>query len=122
MSSEQPAKRVLVDFDGVLHSYVQGWTGPEPTDPPSPGALEFVRELVDAGLDVIVFTTRAATPQGMDATVRWLAEHGFPELNVTYQKLPAVCTVDDRAVRYERAIGFDAALEEVMEFVEGLRP
>jgi hypothetical protein len=101
-------KTVALDFDGVLHSYVSGWTGVEPTDPPTPGALDFVRELLAAGVVVRILTTRAQTPEGQTATVRWLIQHGFrdhqntEDLLVTCEKIPAVAYVDDRAVRGSR--------------------
>lgn len=106
---------VCVDFDGVVHSYASGWTGPVPTDPPEPGALEFVSSLVDAGFKVVIFTTRASTTQGFEATRRWLNENGFPVgLKITNHKVPAVAYVDDRAVAYvPRSGAFGACLSAV---------
>jgi hypothetical protein len=115
-------KTVLLDFDGVMHSYVSGWTGPVPTDPPTPGALEFVQALQASGCEVIVFTTRAMSPEGIEGTMEWLVQHGFPSVMVTCEKVPAMCLVDDRAIRYERGKGFDAVLEEVQAFIERRLP
>jgi hypothetical protein len=114
---------VLVDFDGVLHSYVSGWTGPVPTDPPSPGAVEFVQALQLLGCEAVVFTTRANTSLGGLAVGDWLDQHGFPaDLAITHEKLPCICLIDDRAVCYDRKRGFQGALDEVGEFKAKLRP
>lgn len=93
-------KTVALDFDVPIHSYVSGWTGPVPIDPPTRGALEMVRALLDAHVSVIIYTTRAETPEGAAATVEWLAEHGFPPVPVTAGKPLAVAYIDDRAVPF----------------------
>ena len=92
--------RVVVDFDGVLHSYKSGWTGPDPADDPEPGALEFVRWLQDRDFDITVVSARAGHPEGQAAIEAWFRRHGFPELEVTDRKVPAVAYIDDRAVHY----------------------
>lgn len=93
-------RTVAVDFDGVLHSYVSGWTGIRPTDPPEPGAREFVDWLITNGATVVITSTRANRRRGARAIRRWLSEHGFPPLPVTHHKVNAVAYVDDRAVHY----------------------
>lgn len=50
--------RIALDFDGVLHSYTSGWTGEIPMDPPTPGAVVFVEELLRQGYKLHIFTTR----------------------------------------------------------------
>lgn len=95
---------IVLDFDGVLHSYTSGWCGPVPTDPPTPGAVDFVRWLLSAGVRVTIVTTRAATPEGFDGVRAWLVAHQFPEaarLLVTDQKVPAHLYLDDRGLRFE---------------------
>ena len=47
-----PTRRGLpilaLDFDGVLHSYTSGWQGADViSDPPVPGAIEFLMEAVE---------------------------------------------------------------------------
>lgn len=101
-------KTVCVDFDGVIHSYKQRWTGLVPEDPPEPGALEFVNELIRQDATVVVFTTRGHYADGHDAVKAWLLEHDFPtdELTITDVKpTKAIAFVDDRAVHYEPGSG-----------------
>lgn len=70
---------LCLDFDGVLHSYASGWTGPgEVRDPPFPGAITFVR---DATVDfrVCIFSSRSAHPEGILAMNKWLLEWAIKE-------------------------------------------
>lgn len=92
-------RTLALDFDGVLHSYTRGWTGPVPEDPPEPGAAEFARRMAET-CDLVCLTTRADTGEGGTAVESWLHRHGFPPMAVTDRKPPAVAYVDDRAVRY----------------------
>lgn len=50
--------RIALDFDGVLHSYISGYTGPIPMDPPVPSAQFFCQELLNQGYELVIFTTR----------------------------------------------------------------
>ena len=93
---------IALDFDGFIATYESGWTGPTPTDPPMPGALEFVRWLIGTvGCEVIVHTVRAATPEGINGVVAWLARYGFPPLAVTAVKPAAALYADDNAYRFD---------------------
>lgn len=106
---------VSVDFDGVIHSYTSGWNGPVPTDPPVQGARDFINWLLDNGLSVVIFSTRAATPKGEEGIWRWLREWDFPStriLNVTDKKPKAVLYIDDRGYR------FNGDFKELQEFLE----
>ncbi len=94
------ALTVAIDLDGVLHSYTRGWTGPYPEDDPNPGAVEFVEGLIADGFRVVIMTTRASTIEGEAAVFTWLEHHGFPPLEVTSKKIPAIAYVDDRAVPF----------------------
>jgi len=97
---------VAVDLDGTLAQY-KGWKGAHIIDPPLPGAVDFVKQLLDEGYDVIVFTTR----EDLTAVHKWLERHGFPQLVVTNVKRPAIAYVDDRAVRFDG--DYAAALEGI---------
>lgn len=105
-------RTVCLDFDGVLHSYVSGWTGPEPTDPPVPGSQDMVRWLQAEGYEVVVSSVRADDPAGEEGIRIWLTENGFPEIDVTSEKPSAILYVDDNGYRFE---GDFAALRAFLE-------
>lgn len=106
----RPGQTVALDFDGVLHSYVSGWTGVVPTDPPVPGAAAFCRDLLAAGYKVAVVSTRCRNDGGVAAVADWLVKHGFPlGMFVTCEKVPAVAYVDDRAVYFDTAEALSAS-------------
>ena len=92
---DETGRRVVcVDLNGVLDTY-HGWRDEAHWDPPTAEARSFLEGLVNAGFDVVVFTTRWAP----DAR-RWLEEYGLLHLvtDVTDRKPPAHVFVDDRAV------------------------
>jgi len=79
-------KTISLDFDGVIHSYASGWQGPRTiTDPPVPGAIDFLLQLIADGWDVAIFSTRSTQWGGRRAMKRWLrfhaAMHWEDELN-----------------------------------------
>lgn len=87
-----------VDFDGVLNSYLTR-VGLDKQfllpDPPVPGALEWVEEMLQY-FNVVVFTCRVFSPEGKDAVIKWLHRHHFPPLEVTGEKPIASLYIDDR--------------------------
>jgi hypothetical protein len=95
------ARTIALDFDGVLHSYMKGWQGADVLEPPTPGARDFVATLRAAGYEVVVTSTRAATPEGRVAMLAWLQDHGFPQMEVTDRKVPCLLTIDDRVLRFD---------------------
>jgi hypothetical protein len=108
------APRIVIDFDGVLHSYTTPWTTPgKINDAPTPGAQSFLGRLLDSGWEVVIQSTRAATPEGANAIAEWLVAHDFPlppreptadpraAYVITAEKLPALVYLDDRALRFD---------------------
>ena len=132
---------VGVDFDGVIHGYSRGWADGTIYDPPIPGALEGLRQLMEHHA-VFIFTARS--PRQI---VPWLEGHGFDatsdercgrclgvlslpascppcrgtgavsfwnkrgQLLVTRRKLPASAYLDDRAIRFTT---WEAALDQLV--------
>lgn len=88
--------KVLVDFDGVIHGYSQGWQDGSTYDPPKPGAIQALDEMVNEGYEVVVFSTRDR--KQIEA---YLQEWNFPPYRVTNIKEAAVAQIDDRAIRFE---------------------
>jgi len=93
-------KTIALDFDGVLHSYWRGWAGETPEDPPNKGAQQFVKDIVDLGYEVIIYSTRASEP-----IKQWLKDHNFPTIEVCKDKPKAKLYVDDRGFRFEGDFG-----------------
>lgn len=93
---------VVLDFDGVLHSYTSGWKGAHVIpDPPVVGAQDFVRELHASGYGVEVASTRATTAPGRRAMQAWFVANGFPAMAIAHGKPPGIVYLDDRALRFE---------------------
>jgi len=104
---------VAVDFDGVLHDFSAGWTGPEPEGRPLPGAQAFIKGLFFVGLQPVIHSSRAGDAHSMACIIAWLERWGFPEMRVVHKQV-ALANVDDLAVRCDPAGGvdFQAALAE----------
>jgi hypothetical protein len=101
MADPAKGRRVMIDFDGVIHSYTSGWNGLTPTDPPVAGAKEFLEYLLEQGYRVDIFTARALHGGGVEAVKKWLADHDFPIVEVTATKYGAEIYIDDRGYRFE---------------------
>ena len=49
-------KTVVFDFDGVIHSYTSGWKGATVIpDPPVEGIGDALKEIHDAGYEVVTY-------------------------------------------------------------------
>lgn len=68
-------KRIIVDFDGVLHSYTSGWQGVTTIpDPPVPGAIQWLCEMVPH-FTIAVLSSRSHDDGGIPAMQDWLMRH-----------------------------------------------
>ena len=113
------AMTVVFDFDGVIHSYTSGWQGEDAIpDPPVPGIREALKEIRDAGYEVVVVSTRCATIKGHGAIEAWLYDNGLREYidKVCKEKPPAVAYIDDRA------ICFDGHPETLLKKIKNFQP
>ncbi len=113
-------KTLLLDFDGVIHSYVSGWQGATIPDDPVPGAFDFIRALLDDGrFKVCIWSSRTSGQEGGCAAMhQWFRDHGLaPEhldgLWFPIRKLPAFLTIDDRAICFT---GEFPSLDAIAEF------
>lgn len=94
-----------VDLDGTLAHY-DGWYGPAHIGEPIPAMLERVRNWLDEGVEVRIFTARASIPEYIPFVTQWLEKQGLPALEVTNVKDFAMITLwDDRCVQVETNIG-----------------
>lgn len=95
---------VVFDFDGVIHSYTSGWQGAETiSDPPVDGMREAMREISEAGYEIVVVSTRCADEAGRLLVENWLIKNGFGSCvnRVCKEKPPAIVYIDDRAICFD---------------------
>lgn len=117
-------KRILVlDFDGVLHSYKSGWTKADVVaDDPVYGAKEALEEYVKE-FEVHIYSARSHQHGGIDAMERWCRNWFGIELTSQLQfpnyKPPAFLTIDDRAYQFRGAFPSVADLEDFQPWYKG---
>lgn len=94
-----------VDLDGTLAVY-EGWQGPTHIGAPVPLMLARVKEWLDDGREVRIFTARVATTDASEraatrlAIQQWCATHVGHVLTVTCEKDYGMTELwDDRAVQ-----------------------
>jgi len=101
---------LCLDFDGVCHSYVSGWTGADQIkDPPVEGLFEFLEE-ADKHFAIHIFSSRSHQEGGIEAMKAWFYEwfsrqfgrESIPpfELHFPTVKPPAKVTIDDRGILF----------------------
>jgi len=82
---------------------------------PLPGALNAMQNLED-DFTVVVYTTKAVTPEGQKVVQDWLKFYHIPYARVTAIKPNAVLFVDDRALRF---VDWDQAAGYINAMLEG---
>lgn len=96
---------VLVDFDGVIHSYKSGWLGVDKIpDHPVKGAFGWLTEMVEH-FDVRIFSARCNDTAGVVAMIKWFRKWQLPEevlqrLGFEPGKPSAFALIDDRAIAF----------------------
>ncbi|CUH95829.1 hypothetical protein P22_1914 [Propionispora sp. 2/2-37] len=94
-------KTVVLDFDGVIHSYTSKWKGTTVIpDPPVEGIKEAIQS-IRKQYRVVVVSTRCFQEGGVEAVKAWLARHAIAVDDVVAHKPPATVYVDDRAINFD---------------------
>lgn len=105
---------LLVDFDGVIHSYRTGWHGATIIkDPPVPGAIVWLWEATQV-FEVNIYSSRSHELGGISAMMSYICAYAVQvfddpekamrllgELKFPKEKPPAFLTIDDRALTFE---------------------
>lgn len=110
-------KTVVFDFDGVIHSYKSGWQGAVfIPDEPVPGIEKALKDIHDAGYEIVIVSTRCAYVCGMEAVNDWLNKHGLLKYidRICKEKPPAIVYIDDRAICFDGKP--DGLLEKINTF------
>lgn len=110
---------IVFDFDGVIHSYTSGWKGTTCIpDPPVHGIEKALKDVHDAGYEVVIVSTRCDSFFGRVAIENWLDLYGLSVFvdRVCKEKPPAIVYIDDRA------ICFDGHPEKLLEKIKAFKP
>lgn len=110
-SSEHRTRRgwIAVDLDGTLAQY-RGWYGINHIGEPVPAMVSRVKEWLDQGIEVRIFTARVSRRADRRVAVKvigdWCEQQGLPRLPVTNVKDFGMIELwDDRAVRVQTNMG-----------------
>lgn len=99
---------LCLDFDGVVHSYPNGWRDGSIYADATDGFFEWAAEAA-LQFDLVIHSSRATTTAGANAIVDWLVNQaekaGFPGaaglFEVSAVKPPAFLSIDDRCIRFD---------------------
>lgn len=123
---------ICIDFDGVIHSYENGWQDGEIYGTATPGFFRWAIKAKDH-FKLVVYSSRSKTPEGLtamrEAIGKWSidATHNgevagnfvwpelFDELEFSDCKPPAFLTIDDRAICFQGSWA-DLDPAELLEF------
>jgi len=90
-----------VDLDGTL-AYHDPQRGIDPIGKPIEAMLFRVQQWLEAGVEVRIFTARAAQTELIDPVKKWLIQAGLPDLAVTNRRDYDLLQIwDDRAIQLE---------------------
>ena len=93
-------KTIILDFDGVIHSYKSGWQGADVIPDPPVENVDSAIQLLRKDFEVVVHSSRCHQEGGLEAIEDWLIEHEIEVDDVVREKVPAVAIVDDRGINF----------------------
>ena len=103
------AKRICVDFDGVISDYSDGWknSGHIGNSKIVAGAVEFLNKAISQDYEVLIYSARCNSAEGRKAIEVFLIDNGIKindyawKITLMPGKPPAQFYLDDRALRFE---------------------
>lgn len=101
-------KRAMIDLDGTIHKYSDGYKDGSIYDDPFQGAKQVIDWLKNKGYEIVIFTTRASQGNAYEMggdhkkeiqnVENWLKDHDIYFDRVTADKLAADFYIDDKAI------------------------
>jgi len=89
---------IAVDLDGTLAMDYEEDFDPEFIGEPVPDMLNKVKDWLNAGKTVKIFTARAHDSRNIPPIAKWLEKHGIGGLEITNRKTPDMKVIwDDKA-------------------------
>ena len=108
IDSELKKRRAMIDLDGTINKYSQGYKDGELYDEPFEYAKESIDWLKDQGYEIVIFTTRASEENAKDFDddrdkqikniTTWLKKYNIYFDRITGEKLAADFYIDDKAI------------------------
>ena len=111
-------KIICFDFDGVIHSYINGWAGIDlAIDLPVAGIPETIDKLrVSGKYKIVIYSSRCSQEAGIQCIKDYCAEYNIYYDEVTNIKPPAFLTIDDRC------IAFNGVADDLFYKIENFTP
>lgn len=105
MSNTEPIqgrfKKILFDFDGVIHSYQNGWNGVDlALDPPTKEIKETI-DILKNDYTIIIYSSRCSHELGIKCIEDYCKEHNIYYDNISNIKPAAYLTIDDRCICFD---------------------
>ena len=100
-------KRIMVDFDGVIHDYKNGWDNGK-LGGINPDTSESIKKLKNDGFEIVIFTSRIINSDNelrdkeIEKVSQFLKKHDIPFDKITSEKLPAFAYIDDNAIQFKK--------------------
>ena len=109
---------VLLDFNGTVHAYRQGWQNKgEYYDTPTEGFGDWARE-VQKEFRIVIWPARAKTTVDLGRVKQWMKKHGLADIDydlTVSTPIGVKLKIDDRALRFTGNWG-DFPLERLRGF------
>lgn len=106
--NEAMPKRAMIDLDGTIHKYSQGYKDGEIYDNPFEGAKEVIDWLKQNGYEIVIFTTRLSKENAKELggdlkkqaknIIQWLKKNNIYFDRITAEKIAAQFYIDDKAI------------------------
>lgn len=106
---EQAYRRIMIDFDGTINKYSNGWNdGKIDEEEPFEDAKESIDKLKSLGFEIVIFTSRASKTHNINPSSKeliqkikeWLDKYNIYYDFITAEKLPALIYIDDKGFRF----------------------
>lgn len=103
-------KRILLDFDGVVHLYSKGWHDGTIYDFPILGVQGALQKFIDNGYEVVIYSTRCSDrthdgkfqPSQLNEVREYLEKWHVPYTSIFAGEKPyADLLIDDNALRFK---------------------
>ena len=110
--AELGGKRKAFDFDGVINSYVSGWTGiGEVVDEPVQGIIELIKECQANGDEVVIYSSRCSSAMGIGTMDNYLRKYCV-DIDTYLENIDdSYILIDDRAIDYTK-------VEDIVAFLD----